>query len=132
MSAYPKESAMKKISTILLALALSIPSFPADKTLAAAEAKDHVGKKATVCGIVASTHYAAQSKGTPTFINLDKAYPNQIFTILIWGEDLPRFTDKPNTWQAKRVCATGSITSYRGTPEIVIRSPDQVTVSKAN
>jgi len=44
--------------------------------------------KTTVCGEVASTHYAVRSRGNPTFINLDKAYPNQIFC----GSDLGKCT----------------------------------------
>src|SRR6266852_234261 len=52
-----------------------------------ARAKDHVGERVVVCGQVASTHFAARSRGTPTFINLDKSYPNQIFTIVVWGSD---------------------------------------------
>jgi hypothetical protein len=111
---------MKRITTLALLFAVSISllaqvSAGADKTLTASEAKNHIGEKATVCGLVASTHYAAQSKGAPTFINLDKAYPNVIFTILIWGEDLPKFTGKPASWEGKRVCATGTISAYRGT-----------------
>ena len=39
---------------------------------------------------MASEHFAARSKGQPTFINLDAAYPHQVFTILIWDEDLRR------------------------------------------
>jgi len=45
-----------------------------------AEAAKHIGEKATVCGVVASARYASRSKGQPTFLNLDKPYPNQIFT----------------------------------------------------
>lgn len=131
---------MKRIKTALLALALCISSFvqaiPAnpvtDKTLTASEAKDHIGEKATVCGTVASTRYAASSKGPPTFVNIDKPYPNQVFTILIWGEDLPKFNVKPSTWEGKWVCATGTISSYRGVPEIVAKSPDQITFPKAS
>lgn len=115
-----------RIRAIVLALILYTPSF-AQKTLTATEAKDHIGEKATVCGTVASTHYAAQSKGTPTLVNLDKPYPNQAPTILIWGEGLSKFTDKPSTWEGKKVCATGTISSYRGSPEIVAKSPDQVS-----
>jgi heme-degrading monooxygenase HmoA len=37
-----------------------------------AEAKDHVGEAKTICGEVASTRYAAQSKAQPTFLNLDE------------------------------------------------------------
>lgn len=122
---------MKRIKIVLLALALcnSFTALAADKTLTTSEAKDHVGERGTVCGVVASTHYAAQSKGSPTFINLDKPYPNQVFTILIWGEDLSKF-DKPAGWEGKRACATGTITLYRGSPEIVVKSSGQITIGK--
>jgi len=114
---------------LCLLLALSTAALAAN-TLTADEAKNHIGETATVCGIVASTHYAAQTKGSPTFVNLDKPYPNQPFTILIWGEDLPKFSPKPSTWDGKRVCATGQITSYQGRPEIVAKAPVQVTVEE--
>jgi len=55
--------------------------------ITAAEAKDHVGVVRTVCGKVVKTHYAAKSKGEPTFLNLDEPYPKENFTILIWGSD---------------------------------------------
>jgi|SRR6266700_8232835 len=73
-----------KRAAIALALLWSALAY-AQSPISASEAKDHVGESATVCGGVASTHYAASSRGKPTFINLDRAYPNQIFTILIWG-----------------------------------------------
>lgn len=40
----------------------------AQTSISAAEAKNHVGERGTVCGEVASTHYAARSRGNPTFI----------------------------------------------------------------
>jgi hypothetical protein len=51
--------------------------------LAAAEARTHIGETATVCGEVVSTRYASSTKGRPTFLNLDKPYPGQIFTIVM-------------------------------------------------
>jgi hypothetical protein len=95
----------------------------AQTSISAAEAKNHIGEKATVCGEVASTHYAARSRGNPTFINLDKPYPNQIFTILIWGSDRPKFGDPEQTYSGKQVCATGTITIFRDVPEIVAHDP---------
>jgi len=74
----------------LLVAALVRPAF-AQKSLSVAEAKEHVGEVATVCGTVVSTRYAASTKGSPTFLNLDKAYPNQVFTIVIWGKDRSKF-----------------------------------------
>jgi hypothetical protein len=63
----------------------------AQKTLTPIEAKDHIGESATVCGEVASTRYASRTRGSPTFMNLAKPYPNQVFTALIWGTDRPKF-----------------------------------------
>lgn len=115
---------------LLLCLLVGLKSATAWSSLTADQAKNHIGENATVCGIVASSHYAGNSRGTPTFVNLEKPYPNQVFTILIWGEDLPKFSPRPNTWEGKRVCATGAITSYRGSPEIVAKSADQITVGR--
>jgi hypothetical protein len=95
------------------------------------EAKNHIGENATVCGIVAGVHYAANSRGNPTFVNLDKPYPNQVFTILIWGEDLPKFDPKPSSWDGKKVCVTGPITSYQGRPEIIAKAQTQIAVEEA-
>lgn len=112
---------------LLLFLAVLFGQTGQAANLTADQAKSHIGETATVCGVVASAHYAATSRGNPTFVNLDKPYPNQVFTILIWGDDLAKFSPKPSTWEGKRVCATGTISSYRGSPEIVAKNPNQVT-----
>jgi hypothetical protein len=100
------------------------------KKIMAAEAKNHVGENATVCGTVASTHYADKTKGQPTFLNLDEPYPKQIFTILIWGSDRPKFGRPEDTYRDKYVCVTGKITSHRGVPEIVASEPTQIELQK--
>ena len=51
------------------------------QTLTAEQAAGHIGETATVCGVVASAHYARRSQSQPTFLSLDKAYPNQVFTV---------------------------------------------------
>ena len=55
--------------TCILTMWVALPAL-ALQTIKATEARNHVGETATVCGNVASTHYAA-SRGRPTFINLD-------------------------------------------------------------
>jgi DNA/RNA endonuclease YhcR with UshA esterase domain len=94
--------------------------------LTAAEAKNYIGKRATVCGNVASTHYAARSKGSPTFLNLDEPYPKEIFTILIWGSDRAKFGDPESKYTNKKVCVTGLIKDYKGIPEVVVEQPSQI------
>jgi hypothetical protein len=67
------------------ALACAVPARIAAQTLTTAEAAHHVGDTATVCGDIAGEHTATSSHSTPTFINLDKPYPHQVFTLLIWA-----------------------------------------------
>src|SRR5579863_206499 len=98
--------------------------------LKAAEAKDHVGEKATVCGKVVSARFAKDSKGQPTFLNLDEPYPNHIFTIVIWGSDRGKFGDIVTKYIVKDVCATGKISSYEGKPEIAVSDPSQIEIQK--
>jgi DNA/RNA endonuclease YhcR with UshA esterase domain len=119
-----------KSTQILRILALSLvvasPTF-AQHHLTASEAKGHVGETATVCGEVVSTRYAASTKGHPTFLNLDKPYPGQIFTIVIWGEDRGKFGAPEETYRGKRACVTGKISEYRGVPEVIATEPKQLT-----
>jgi DNA/RNA endonuclease YhcR with UshA esterase domain len=93
------------------------------------DAHKYIGMEKTVCGTVASATYAIRTKGQPTFLNLDKPYPNQIFTIVIWGSDRNKFKNPPESFfKGKRICVTGFIKDYQGKPEIVVRSPDQIIV----
>jgi hypothetical protein len=101
--------------------------WPQSKRITAAEAKDHVGQSATVCGRVVSARYAERSKGQPTFLNLDKPYPREIFTILIWGENRSKFGMPESKYRDAEICVTGQITSYRGTAEIVTAEPNQIS-----
>ena len=98
----------------------------AEQKLSAREAAQHVREQATVCGAVVSAHYAARSKGQPTFLNLDQPYPNAAFTVLIWGEDRPKLGAPEVRFRDQRVCATGLIRTYRGAAEIVAREPSQL------
>jgi hypothetical protein len=110
----------------LLAFLLA-PVLTSAQTIPASEAAKHVGEQATVCGRIAGEHTATSSKGTPTFINLEKPYPNQVFTVLIWESDKPNVGNLPIDGM---FCAKGQITSYRGSPEIVVRDAKSWYVPK--
>jgi hypothetical protein len=84
-----------------MSLALCATPVFADQKLSAQEARQHVGEQATVCGVVASGRYAARSRGQPTFLNFDAPYPNAVFTVLIWGEDRPKF-DVPESGSVRQ------------------------------
>ena len=90
------------------------------------QAAKHVGESATVCGVMVGGHYAATTKGRPTFLNLDRPYPNQIFTAMIWGEARSAFGTPEIALKGKRVCVTGNIQMFRDAPEIILLTPDQL------
>jgi len=92
-----------------------------------AQAKDYVGQISTVCGVVVSARYAERVKGSPTFLNLDKPYPNQIFTVVIWGNDRQKFGEPEMTFKNKRICVTGKIQQYKDVPEIVVKDKSQIS-----
>ena len=91
------------------------------------QAKNHLGENATVCGLVVSTKYLESKRRSPTFLDLDHPYPHQPFTIVIWGDDRQKFGTPEVEYKDKRVCVTGTITEFRGTPEIVAKDPTQIT-----
>lgn len=91
------------------------------------EAALHVGEQATVCGVVASSKYAAQSRGQPTFLNLGTPYPKHVFTALIWGDSRPAFPYAPESLRGEGICVSGAIEHYKGKAEIIVTDPAQIT-----
>ena len=118
----PMRSLIGAVVTLFLATTGAV-----GQTLSATQAASHVGEHATVCGVIAGEHTASSSRGTPTFINLDKPYPHQIFTILIWGENRADIGHFP---ESGKVCVIGTITAYHESPEIVLRDSQSWYVPK--
>ena len=117
----------KTLLALVIAIVLLSP-VQAQKRLTASEAKDHYAEIVTVCGDVASTRYASLSKGQPTFLNLDKPYPNQIFIVVIWGSKRSEFKTPEEDYKDKKICVTGKITAYDGLPEIIADDPKQIRI----
>ncbi|MGB7284926.1 MAG: hypothetical protein WBE13_21880 [Candidatus Acidiferrum sp.] len=118
---------LKLVLAVALVSSLTVIAL-GQKRLSTAEAKDHYGETATVCGDVVSTRYASSSKRQPTFLNLDKPYPNQIFTVVIWGSNRSKFKTPEEDYKDKKICVTGKITAYDGLPEIIADDPKQIRI----
>lgn len=93
------------------------------------QAKDYIGKEACVCGKVVSTKFSENGKTNPTYINLDKKYPEQVFTLMIFGQDRQNFSYKPEEFlQGKTICVKGKVGEFKGTPQIIANKEKQVEV----
>jgi exonuclease VII large subunit len=110
------------LAAVLIAGALFSSS---QTTITPAEARLHDGQTVTVCGKVQNQYTATASKGKPTFLDLDSSFPEQLFKLLIWDSDRQNVGDLPRT--GTRVCATGSISYFRGVPQMIIKSGGQLS-----
>ena len=74
------------------------------------------------CGHIAGSHTAYSSRGKPTFINLDRPYPNQIFTVLVWGSDRENAGAIPVSGQ---LCVNGTsqTESYLAITNVILTAP---------
>lgn len=96
-----------------------------------AQVKEYIGKDACVCGKVVSTKFSENGKTNPTYINLDKKYPEQVFTLMIFGQDRQNFSYKPEEFlQGKTICVKGKIGEYKGSPQIIANKEKQVEILK--
>jgi hypothetical protein len=63
----------------------------------------------------------------PTFLDLDKPYPNQVFSAVILGSDRTKFGTPEVSLREKQICVTGDIFLFQGKPEIIMRDTEQLS-----
>lgn len=116
--------ALKLIAAVTVFGLCAFPAVAAD--LSSEDAAHHVGETATVCGVVASGKFDADLKSQPTFLDFEKPYPDQVFTVVIFGADRAKFGTPETSLHGKQVCVTGKIQDRSGLPEIILSDPKQL------
>jgi endonuclease G len=91
------------------------------------QAKYHVGDKVSICGTVVSTKFSEKSGAT--FINLDRKFPDQIFTVQIWKDSRVNFSYKPEEFLMNKViCVTGKVEEREGNLVMTISNESQIEI----
>lgn len=91
------------------------------------QAQYNIGTKSCVCGTVVSTKYSEKSGAV--FLNLDKKFPNQIFSVTIWKDARDNFSYLPEKeLKGKKICLTGKLTNKRGTPTMNITNEKKIEI----
>lgn len=88
------------------------------------DAASHVGEHSTVVGVVSQV--SNSGKGT-TFINFGGRFPNHVFYAVIFRKNGHKFPSV-YTYEGQTIAITGTIELYKGKPQIIVSSPDQVQV----
>lgn len=118
---------------LLILLLLAGTPWPAGAADLSADAlallKQNEGEFVSVVGVVALTHIARSGK--VRYLNLGRDCRND-FAVVIFTTNLDKFTaavgEPTRHYLHKKVRVQGRLTIYKDRPEIIARSPEQITV----
>lgn len=94
------------------------------QTLSPQDVSKHIGEMVTVKGKVDEVH--TSNKGN-MFLNFGWHHPQQALTAFIPVKNAAMFPTAPEL-QGKTVEVSGSVKLYKGKPEIVLESPEQLNI----
>ena len=100
----------------------------------AIEARLHIGEEAIVKGTVLHLKYYRPwkpNKKKIIFLNIDGKFPDHPFTAVIFEEyfsKFPNFARIREMYENKTVRIRGTIEEYKGKPQIVLTSQDQIKI----
>jgi len=83
-------------------------------------------KKVEICGTVVSTF---KSKNNNVFVNLDKKFPNTVFTVTVWAQNIANFSFSPEKELiGEKICVSGQVTRREGVMQMNLVNEKQVVV----
>lgn len=96
-----------------------------DEIISTKDVGDYIGKTVTVEGYVADVVIRPKVN----YLNFDGKFPKHTFTAVIFPKDAENFEDL-NVFRNKNVRVKGKIEMYRGRPQIIVNSPEQINIVK--
>jgi hypothetical protein len=116
---------MKKMFFILVLIAAN--SFAQD-TITTAQVKQYIDKEVWLKGMIASVKIA--SEDNINYINIDKAFPNNVFMVAITTKYLERLKIKLENIKGKKILVKGKILINKKDPGQVpqIFNPTQIQI----
>jgi len=105
---------MKKLFIIIFSI-LVTTSF-AQETITTSQAKEYIGKEVILKGKIASIKLASEGKST-NYINIDKPYPENVFTVVISNKYLEEHQLDLSQSVGKEITVKGIISVYEKDPK---------------
>ncbi len=100
------------------------PTPPADGVVSWQDAIDYLGQRLTVEGEVVRVH----NSGKAAFLNFAQDYRGK-FSVVIFASDFEQWPEPPDqVYLGQRVRVTGKIKEYKGAPEMIVESPEQIEI----
>ena len=113
---------------LLLTIAFLMAALPARaQAIAPGDARTHVGEPVTVEASVSAVHVG---RSGVTFIDMGGRFPDNTFAAVIFADDAAKFPNV-SALEGKKVEISGPVVLYRGRPEIILNSADQLKTNRA-
>lgn len=113
---------LKKILITSLLSMASLNAFSQEIKIEAIKAPFHVGKTVMACGQLAEIKHLENRH----YLNLDRMYPNQTLTLLVWDNNYKWFEERFGRLDGlvgKRFCARGTIEEYKNNLQMKVNNP---------
>ncbi|HBC3534604.1 TPA: hypothetical protein KDZ66_003531 [Vibrio vulnificus] len=81
------------------------------------DAPFHEGEDVIACGLIKQVSRFKRG----FYLNMDERYPRQSLTLVVWEDDVAEIKERHGSLErleAKRVCAEGRVTKYKGRSQI--------------
>jgi hypothetical protein len=96
-------------------------------------AGNYIGKEVLVTGRVVSSYFAEKESGSPTFLNLDKSFPDNALSVIIFKNYLDTLQLNVLDLENHQIEISGKVSQYTDEfgkirPSIEIRSMSQIKV----
>lgn len=115
-----------RLTINLLALLIVCMGYAQEK-LTDANINELVAKKIEYCNKV----YGSYKSEKVILLNLGAEYPNAELTIAIFKSDWKKFDYSPEEFlKEKEICVTGKLILYKDQPEIIVKTPSQITIKE--
>lgn len=116
------EEKMKKLTALFIfGFFLSNPSYSKETKIEAFKAPFYIGQSVMACGLLVEVAH----KKKIHYLNLDKKFPKQTLSIIIFEKNFPDFRVKFgdfNNLIGSRFCALGTIEQYKDYLQIVVKN----------
>ncbi len=105
---------MKKL-IIIVSLFFALNCF-SQTTITSAQAQENIGKEVILVGKIASFKLASGGRST-NYINIDKAFPNNVFTVVLTNRFIEEHKLDISNAIGKEITVRGVITVYEKDPK---------------
>ena len=112
---------------LLFSVLFSKPCF-SQGTISIAKVKEYMDKEVCVLGKVVSFKLASEGKNT-NYINIDKPYPESVFTVVISNSYLEKLNVKIEELKDKNIYVKGTITTYKNDPKQIPQIYNPISIS---